>query len=296
MIRLEGATKSFGERVALAPLDLGVSRGEQLGVFGRNGSGKTTLLRILVGLSEPSAGQLLIDGESSGPKGWQDFRGRLGFMPEKVFFEENLPGAYLLDYLARLRGADPDQVFEMLAWVGLKEAAHDQVGTYSKGMIQRLNLAQALIGDPEVLVVDEPMEGLDPQGARLFLDLLETHEERTVVFSSHRFSRFAGLVDRIAILSNGKLAALGTEEEVRRRFALPCTVIIQAHPGTVPEIEAFLASQGRAAVARKNGRVAIRVPQEDKVAFLAELGGLAGAIQHATVEEPTLEEMLVEAD
>jgi Cu-processing system ATP-binding protein len=296
LIRLEGAAKSFGERLALAPIDLEVRKGEKLGVFGRNGSGKTTLLRILVGLSRPSAGQLSIDGEPPGPQGWQAFRHRLGFMPEKVFFEEGLSGAYLLDYLARLRGADPGKVLEMLERVGLGEAAHDKVGTYSKGMVQRLNLAQALIGDPEVLVVDEPMEGLDPHGSRLFLDLLESHEERTVVFSSHRLSRFAGLVDRIAILSNGELAALGTEEEVRHRFALPCKIIIQPHPEAAQEVEAFLAAQGLAAAARSNGRVTIRVSQADKVAFLAELGSLADAIRHATVEEPTLEEILIEAD
>jgi len=140
------------------------------------------------------------------------------------------------------------------------------------------------------------MEGLDPHGARLFLDLLESHRERTVIFSSHRLSRFSGLVDRIAILSNGELAALGTEDEVRRRFALPCKILLQPNPENTSEFENFIAAQDPSAVARRNGRIAVRVAQEDKVTFLAELGALAGAIQHVSIEEPTLEEILIEAD
>jgi len=212
LIRLEGVAKRFGPIEALAPLDLEIRAGEWLGVFGRNGSGKTTLLRMLVGLSRPSSGRILVNGKEPGAEDWRELRRSLGFMPERISFFENLTGERTLRYFCLLKGADPSDVEPLLERVGLAQAAKRKLNGYSKGMLQRLNLAQALLGDPRVLIVDEPIEGLDAHGVRDFFEILESAERRTVVFSSHRLPLISRFVDRICVLSQGQIKALGTED------------------------------------------------------------------------------------
>ena len=296
MIRLEGISKSFGGVQALAPTDLEIRRGERLALLGRNGSGKTTLLRLLVGLSESSSGTLLLDGKQPRTVLWREFHRRLGFMPERVVFQENLTGAKTLGFYARLRGVEGAQVRPMLDRVGLQDAADKRVGVYSKGMRQRLNLAQALLGDPDVLVLDEPLEGLDSHGVRQFFDLVDSVEGRTVVFSSHRLSEVSGVADRIGILKQGVLRALGTESELRREIDLPLRVIVRSWPDQERDLLAALHRLSTAIVAGKNGSVVISVPQGNKIPFLAELSSFSEAIRELRFEEPTLEEVFAETD
>jgi Cu-processing system ATP-binding protein len=194
LIEFAAVSKSFGDVEALAPLDLRIGDGEWLGIFGRNGSGKTSLLRILVGLAPPSSGELRIDGVVPDERAWKSFRRRLGYMPERIVFHENLSGRRTIEYYARLRGLDPGQALDVLDRVGLAGAAGRKVGSYSKGMRQRLCFAQALLGDPEILILDEPLDGLDPHGVHQFFALLRGIENRTVVFTSHQLPRFASAV------------------------------------------------------------------------------------------------------
>ncbi|MFQ5789782.1 MAG: ABC transporter ATP-binding protein [Acidobacteriota bacterium] len=294
MIRLENVSKRFGAIEALAPLDLEIRAREWLGVVGRNGSGKTSLLRILVGLSRPSTGRLLLDGRAPGAEDWRSFRHRLGFMPERIQFHESLTGEKTLQYFARLRGADGKKASEILERVGLASVAKRKVGGYSKGMIQRLNLAQALLGDPEVLVLDEPVEGFDPHGVRLFFDLVRSVKGRTVVFSSHRLPRFSGVVDRICVLSEGRVKALGTESDLSRGLRLPFKVIIHPSTDAGEALESALSRLRPASLVCENGRIVVSVSQADKIAFLSELKGLDAAIRDLRIEEPSLEEVLLE--
>ena len=296
MIRLEGVSKSFEGVQALAPTDLEVRSGEYLALLGRNGSGKTTLLRMLVGLSQPSDGQLLLGGELPRAANWRAFHRRLGFMPEKVVFHENLTGVRTLRFYARLRGIEVAEVDPMLDRVGLRDAANKKVGAYSKGMRQRLNLAQALLGEPDVLVLDEPLEGLDSHGVRRFFELVDSVEGRTVVFSSHRLSEVSGAADRICILRRGAVRALGTESELRGELELPLRVILRASPHRDRELQAALSRLSTAIVAGKNGSIVISVPQDNKIPCLAELSSFSAAIEELRFEEPTLEEVLAETD
>jgi len=296
LIRLEGLSKRFDGVEALAPTDLEIRRGERLALLGRNGSGKTTLLRLLVGLSAPSGGRLLLGGEQPGVNEWRAFHRRLGFMPERVVFHENLTGAKTLGFYARLRGVAAAEVRPMLDRTGLSEAADKKVGVYSKGMRQRLNLAQALLGDPDVLVLDEPLEGLDSHGVRRFFELLDSVPGRTVVLSSHRLSEVSGAADRICILKQGVVKALGTESELRRELDLPLRVVIRPLPDLEPELRVALSRLSTAMVAGRNGSVVISVPQANKIPFLAELNTFSEAIEELSFEEPTLEEVLAETD
>ncbi len=296
MIRLEGVGKSFDGVQALATLDLEVRAGERLALLGRNGSGKTTLLRLLVGLSKPTEGRLLLEGGEPRGAAWRAFHRRVGFMPERVLFHENLTGAKTLSMFARLRGVGRGEVEPMLERVGLSSAAGKKVGVYSKGMRQRLNIAQALLGDPDVLILDEPLEGLDSHGVRRFFEMVDSVEGRTVVLSSHRLAEVSGVADRICVLKQGALRALGSEAELRHDLDLPLKVIIRAAPEREEELRDTFRRLSTAIVAGRNGSIVVRVPQAGKIPFLAELNSVSDSIRELRFEEPTLEEVLAETD
>ena len=294
MIEFQSASKNFGPIEALAPLDLEIRDGEWLGIFGRNGSGKTTLLRMLVGLSPPSSGRIQIDGKAPGPEEWRQFRRSLGFMPERVSLFDNLTGEKTLRYFARLKQVDQAEVMPILEQVGLADAAHRKTSEYSKGMRQRLNLAQALLGDPKFLVLDEPIEGLDAHGVRDLFELLKSVAGRTVVFSSHRLPLISRVVTRICILSKGKVKALGTEDELYEQVNLPVRVVIRPLQSAHETLAAAVEKIDSASLVSQNGRLVVSVPQKDKLQFLSDLQALGSEMHDIRIEEPSLEEVLLE--
>ncbi len=218
-IEARGLAKTFRTGFFMRPVhalraaDFSVGEREIFGLLGPNGAGKTTALKILAGLILPSAGDASIGGiPVSNPKS----RARLGFLPEGTFFHEYLTGSEFLDFHgslsdvpARLRRA---RARDLLARVGIAHAADLQLRRYSKGMRQRLGLAQALIADPEVLILDEPMSGLDPLGRKEVRDLVVglRAEGRTILFSSHILADAEMICDRVAILVEGRLVEQGT--------------------------------------------------------------------------------------
>jgi len=296
MIRLEGVSKRFGEQRALCAIDLEVRCGEWLGLFGHNGSGKSTLIRLLLGLTRPTSGRLLLDGRPPDAAAWLAFRANLGFMPERIAFYDHLTGRETLQYFARLRGVDGAKIAPLLERVGLRDAADRSVQGYSKGMRQRLNLAQALLGDPQVLIVDEPIEGLDPQGVRAFFALLGEGRTETVVMSSHMLTECCHRVDRICVLREGAVRALGTVEELSRDLHPPMRVHVYPSGSANGSLAPTLSGLGATTVVEHQGAWVAEVPQRDKVPFLAGLAPLQGAIRHLHVEEPSLEELYFEAD
>jgi ABC-2 type transport system ATP-binding protein len=203
---------------ALDALSLEVFRGEIFGFLGPNGAGKTTTLKLLMGLIYPTSGTARILDR---PIHEIDTRSRIGFLPENPYFYDYLSGRELLLYTTALFGitgkAATDRATELLELVGLDEAAGNrQLRKYSKGMLQRIGIAQALVNDPEVVFMDEPMSGLDPIGRREVRDLLLSlrTQGKTVFFSSHILSDVEALCDRASILSAGKLLRCGTVHEL----------------------------------------------------------------------------------
>jgi Cu-processing system ATP-binding protein len=293
VIRLEGITKTYHDVDVVKDVDFNVRKGEWVGLFGHNGSGKTTLIRILLGLTQPTRGRILIDGKPVDPAVWRRLRDRLGFMPERIVFPENVSGFETLSYFARLREIDRTAVESLLDRVGLADAASKKVGEYSKGMKQRLNLAQALLGDPEILVLDEPIEGLDPAGVRQFFELVAGGGGRTVILSSHRLTETADHVDRVGILHHGVMQTLRSVQEVRLFQHLPTKVHIYA-PAANGTLEGLVESLGATALTQRNGRLIAEISQEKKMAFLAGLERNSGTIKHTHIEEPNLEQAYLE--
>jgi ABC-2 type transport system ATP-binding protein len=203
--------------VALDGLDLQVAQGEVFGFLGPNGAGKTTTLKLLMQLIFPTSGRAEILGR---PVGDVDVRRRIGYLPENPFFYDNLSAEELLTYFASLfghRGAERTaRVSRMLDEVGLGGERRFQLRKYSKGMLQRVGIAQALLNDPEVVFLDEPMSGLDPIGRREVRDIILRLRDRgtTVFFSSHILGDAETLCSRVAIVAQGKLAAAGSVAEL----------------------------------------------------------------------------------
>lgn len=204
-------------KCALKPLTLTVEDGEIFGFLGPNGAGKTTTLKMLVGLAFPTSGTARILGrEVDDPK----MKAQIGFLPEQPYFYDYLTARELLKYYGHLSGVDAKrlsgQVDNVLARVGLKDAANVQLRKFSKGMLQRAGIAQAILHDPKVVFLDEPMSGLDPMGRREVRSLIEElkAEGKTVFFSTHILSDAEALCDRVAIIHLGELRGVGAVEEL----------------------------------------------------------------------------------
>jgi len=207
-IETEGLSKRYGTRVAVAELGLEIRRGEAFGLLGPNGAGKSTCLKMLLGLARPSAGGGLLLGR---PLGDVEARRRVGFLPEHFHFQDWLSGAELLRLHGRLYGISDavlgERIPELLARVGLEHQGDKPLRAYSKGMQQRVGLAQALLNDPEILFLDEPTSGLDPLGRRLVREVIAEQRARgvTVFLNSHLLGEVEVSCDRVAFVKEGRL-------------------------------------------------------------------------------------------
>jgi ABC-2 type transport system ATP-binding protein len=224
MIRLEGVTKRYGGFTAVHPLDLHVRPGELFGFLGPNGAGKTTTIRMLVGVLRPTAGRIEIAGHDL-LRDPVAAKRQLGYIPDRPSIYDKLTGAEFLRFVNGLWGSDgPDAEARIQQLLELWELGAWQdtlVESYSHGMRQRLLISSALVHSPTVIIVDEPMVGLDPKGARLLKNLLRAFTDRggTVFLSTHTLEVAEALCDRIAILHEGRIRALGTMPELRAEAA-----------------------------------------------------------------------------
>jgi ABC-2 type transport system ATP-binding protein len=258
VVRLTGLQKSFrghlgiGRTVAVDGLSLKIEPGEIFGLLGPNGAGKTTTLKMMVGLLRPDRGSVSLFGLSpSDPTA----RARMGFLPENPYFYDYLTGEEFLDFYGRLRGLTGrerrERVRKTLARVGMDRHGSRQLRKCSKGMIQRLGLAQAVLTDPDLVILDEPMSGLDPRGRREIRDLILSLRERghTVFFSSHILQDAELICDRVAILVRGRLRSLGRLDELVSSKIRWFEVTVQgAAPETLPGD--LLSSSGDAGLIR----------------------------------------------
>jgi ABC-2 type transport system ATP-binding protein len=204
---------------ALQPLTLEVREGEIFGYLGPNGAGKTTTLRLLMGLVYPSAGSARILGRELHDR---SMKAQIGFLPEQPYFYDHLTARELLEYYAQLSGVDPKQrsrkVDAALTRVGMSESANIQLRKFSKGMLQRVGVAQAIVHDPKLILLDEPMSGLDPIGRREVRDLIQelNEEGKTIFFSTHILSDAETLCHRVAVLNKGELRGIGVVADLAR--------------------------------------------------------------------------------
>ena len=219
-IATKGLTKRYGDFVAVSSLDLTIDRGEIYGLLGPNGAGKTTTIMMLLGLSEPSAGAARVIGLDP-TRDALEIKRRVGYLPDAAGYYDDLSGRQNLEYTARLNRIPPGEaavrIDRVLEEVGLTDRADDRVGAYSRGMRQRLGIADALVKEPEVLILDEPTVAIDPAGVVEILSLIRRlPDERgvTVMLSSHLLQQVQEICDRIGIFVAGELVATGSISEL----------------------------------------------------------------------------------
>jgi len=234
-IEITGLSKEYAvgfwrkqRRPALKSLNLTVEAGETFGFLGPNGAGKTTTLKLLMGIIFPTAGSATILGrDASDP----EVKRKIGFLPEQPYFYDYLSAPELLDYYARLSGvsaaARKQRIGELLEQVGLSDVGNKQLRKFSKGMLQRVGIAQAIIHDPEVIFLDEPMSGLDPVGRHEVRELIQELKDagKTIFFSTHILSDAEALCDRVAVIHKGELRGVGVVNDFHSAVAEQTEVI-----------------------------------------------------------------------
>lgn len=300
-IETENLTKEYPcgflnlkKKASLEKLNMQVESGEIFGFIGPNGAGKSTTIKLLMRLIFPTAGSARILGK---PIGDIEIHRDIGYLPEQPYFYDYLTAAELLDYFARfhdLTAADrKERVQQMLKKVGLETAGKIQLRKYSKGMLQRVGLAQAILHDPQVVILDEPMSGLDPVGRREVRDIiLELKRKgKTVMFSTHILSDAEMLCDRVGVIVGGKLRGVGNPEQIVDMKTQGMEILFELSGQSVAPL--------LAKATRTGDRYRLQVPEEELYCALEQLRGANAKIISVTQVKATLEEFfmnLVEAD
>ncbi len=278
-------TKAYDGVAALSGVSLSLEPGERVALLGHNGAGKSTLMKIILGLIPATSGDVRVLDAAPGSHAARE---GTAYLPENAAFHPALTGLEQLRYYMRLRGVDPKGAMALLERVDLAGAAKRRIGTYSKGMRQRVGLAQALIGKPRLLVLDEPTSGLDPVSRREFYAILDglARDGASILLSSHALTEVEARTDRIVILSKGRMVANDTLPALRRQAALPIQLQVTARPGQADLVASQLAG------GRRNGvMVDLTCAADDKLSRLGEIAGLGDLIEDVEVIPPSLEDI-----
>jgi Cu-processing system ATP-binding protein len=292
---MHGVIKHFGETRAVDGVDLMVRPGELFGLIGHNGAGKTTLFKMMLGLLPATRGEIRVDGQPVRGEAFRQVRRGIGYLPESLALYDNLSGLEIMLFFAKLKDADPRSCLPLLEKVGLADAVRRRVRGYSKGMRQRLGFAQALLGSPRLLFLDEPTNGLDPQGIREFYQILRELREQgvTAILSSHILAEIQLRVDRLALMRTGKIQALGTVHTLREELNLSLDFQLTLRPGADEALRQALANQPAASVQFNGETVHVRCPREGKMAMLDALMTLGNALLDLHIKEPSLEDVFL---
>jgi ABC-2 type transport system ATP-binding protein len=270
VIKTRNLRKEFGRKVAVADLTIEVQAGEIFGFLGPNGAGKTTSVKMLLSLTRPTSGEATLLGK---PLGDRLSRTRVGYLPEHFRFHEWLTAAEFLDLHGNLYGMSREQREEagprLLALVGLADRADTRLGAFSKGMLQRIGLAQALLNDPDLVFLDEPTSGLDPLGRRLVRDIIKGLRERgTAVFlNSHLLSEVEQTCDRVAFIRDGSILETSTVETFAQESFQVVLRVGNAPPDLLEGLARF---DPGVTLERTNGRITLCLAEESQLPQLAD--------------------------
>ncbi|MES2019104.1 MAG: ABC transporter ATP-binding protein [Pseudomonadota bacterium] len=285
-IELDAVSKSFGPVQAIRNVSLTIGQGEMFGLIGHNGAGKSTLFKLMLGLLTASAGVVRVGGVDTASAAFRQVRRRIGYLPETFVSYDNLSGLEVLRLFADLKKVPRAACADVLERVGLADAGTRRLHTYSKGMRQRLGFAQVLLGDPELIFLDEPTNGLDPEGIAEFYVVLKAAQARgaTIVITSHILAEIQDRVDRLVILHAGQVAALGTLAELRNGHELPSLIELRLKPGyAVPDLAGLTVR-----VDGEHASIACQAAQKAQV-----LAALSPWMLDVTIREPSLEDLFL---
>ncbi|MBZ0215490.1 MAG: ABC transporter ATP-binding protein [Fimbriimonadaceae bacterium] len=292
LIEVDKVTKSYGALNAVCDVDLTLFAGQCHALVGHNGAGKSTLLKMILGLARVTSGRISVLGIDPKDRAFDQARTRIGFLPEQALFQGTMSGIETLKFYARLKGAPREDLGALFRRVDLVDAAGKRVATYSKGMRQRLGLAQALIGDPKLLILDEPTSGLDPASRKNVYQIIDDVKSRGsgVLISSHALSELDSKVDEVTILDHGLVAASGTIAKLRAGAGLPSQIRIQAGPKQMPKLAKYFAGAFDSDCF-VNGTARLDCPPDGKMHLLREIMDLGATYDDIELVEPSLEEV-----
>ena len=287
-VAVNGVEKSYGAVKALRGVSFDLGPGRLSAVVGHNGAGKTTLIKLMLGLIHADRGAVRVLDEDPAA-GEFSARRLLGYLPENVAFNAALTGRETLAFYARLKRIKLASAWPLLDRVGLMDAADRRVGTYSKGMRQRLGLAQALLGRPRVLLLDEPTTGLDPALRQTFYEILNELRDdgATVLISSHALNELEDRAEHVLIMNRGLLVAQGTLAELRSISQLPIRISLDLVPGANGTAPAWMNGES---LATPQGRVML-VPDEARKMELLRIASGDPRVRNIEIAAPTLDDL-----
>lgn len=299
-IETEGLTKRYGDLEAISDVNLTVERGEIFGFLGPNGAGKSTTIDVLLDFIRPTAGHasILDDDPQENPRA---VRERIGILPDEYSLYDRLTGREHVAFAIEMNDAadNPDEILER---VGLADAADQRAGDYSKGMAQRLALGMALVGEPDVLILDEPSSGIDPNGMHEIRTLLREEADRgaTIFFSSHALEQVEAICDRVCVLDDGELLAVSTVENLRdsldSRSVLVLTLDADPGPGPDPDDDYGLLELPDVTDVERTGAT-LRIECADpgvKSAAISRVEDTGASVVDIDVEQASLEDLFAE--
>ncbi|MGE8627770.1 ABC transporter ATP-binding protein [Achromobacter denitrificans] len=285
LVTLSGVSKHYGAHHAVDGLELQLREGECVALAGHNGAGKSTLIKLILGLIRPTRGRVALFGHDAHSPAAARMRNRIGYLPETVALHPSMTGEETLAFYARLKRQPLSGNPALLEKVGIAGAARRRVGGYSKGMRQRLALAQALLGEPRVLLFDEPTTGLDPASRLMFYDIV--HELRasgaTILLSTHALSELAGHADRIVVMKAGRKIADGAMSALRRSTGLPIRIRLTLASADTPPPGAWRRIEA--------GRYELACQEHDKIAAIRSIGAISSDIHDLDIQVPGLDDI-----
>ena len=294
VIEAKGLTKRYGTRAVVNHIDLAIEEGEVFGLLGPNGAGKTTTILMIMGLTDVSQGTVRVLGLDPARQPLAVKR-HIGYMPDSVGFYDTLTARENLAYTGRLAGLGRQhldrRIEEVLARVGLGAAVGHKVRTFSRGMKQRLGLADALLKSPKIVILDEPTSGLDPQATQEFLDLIRTlkHEGITVILSSHMLEKVQAICDRVALFNAGRIALCGTVTDLGRQvLGGGHRILVEARGGRIEQ--ALAAIPGIIRVRRERDESYVLEAESDiRPLVAATVSGAGGELLSLGIRQASLE-------
>ncbi|WP_435068024.1 ABC transporter ATP-binding protein [Haloplanus sp. C73] len=292
-IELDGVTKRFGDVTAVSDLDLTVPEGEVFGFLGPNGAGKSTTINMLLDFVRPTAGEVRVLGLDAERESVA-VRRRTGVLPEGYDVYHRLTGRKHIEFAMRSKEVDGD-VDAVLERVGIADAADRKAGGYSKGMRQRLTLGMALVGEPDLLILDEPSSGLDPGGAREMRDIVRTEADRgaTVFFSSHVLGQVESVCDRVGIMREGELVAEDSIEGLRDAVGEGATLVITVDAASEDDLDAVRALDGVTNATTDGGTVTVTCNPDAKTTVIGALEDAGVTVKDFQTEETSLEDLFL---